>query len=491
MITSLLEQRKQELMGSKTYVPNDLYNYDKVVNRLKYHIENKSTIHIFGDYDVDGVTSTTIAHLVLSAHNVPHTYFIPSRKTDGYGIKPKHANNIQAEVVLLLDNGTTAHEAINILNRRGIEVIILDHHLTNEEPPDTEYIINPWLPMDKTEFKSICAAAITYFIFRDFTTDTKLYKYIKCLAGIGTIGDMMPLISINRYLAAQAYASLEATTGYAVDYLPTSSQLEYSLIPTLNAAGRMSDATLAVITLSSKCDIQSFTLAQKLISINDYRKSRAKEILSSVSVDTPYSIYIIHNDNIEEGMIGIVAGNITNRIYKPSIVISNGKGSVRSIPEVNIHEILSQYSSYLTSFGGHSQACGFSIEDVNIEKFIEAIHNINLPKVEKSLHWDNEIPLSDINFQTYKAIQSLKPFGHGNREPVFRTNGVRYSQARIVGKNSDTLQFLFPMGLRGVKFNTMVPPTSDIIDIIYTLTMHEWNGESYIQLNIQEVIENA
>lgn len=489
MITELVHAQMQNLQVPYDY--KELYNLQKVVDVLKILIQNKRHILIYGDYDVDGVTSISIMKLAIESLGGVVSYKVPHRIYDGYGINTKSVQDLVADVVLCVDNGTNATEAIEALRQRGIATIVIDHHLPESDTLPTEFIINPWQKEDKTEFKTFCAAALCYFVACELSIDKKLLNYCRVLAGLGTMADCMPLVGPNRDLAKYVYDTLKYNTKYGFDFLPKSEDLSFSTIPVINASGRLGDNTIAVEVLTSKASEEVQALADKMKELNNYRKYRTNDILNFVSYVTDKDIYVLINNDIEEGLIGIVAAQIVERIKKPAVIISNSRGSCRAPKGYNMFNIVSSVSDKLVNFGGHEGACGFTISPSKTKEVKEAFESIKVKAKPVPLPQATEISIDEITYENYLYINKLRPFGQDNLEPLFRSNNIKLKSAQICGNNEDTLRVTLPNGIVGIKFNHFEIPKSNSVDLIYTISQNVWRGEVSVQIRIKEVIEHV
>lgn len=501
--------------------PKELRNQDfsvsaeelnNAVERIKNAIQNKENILIYGDYDADGITATAILWQSLKKIGAKVLPFVPDREQDGYGIKAKSVFNFQKEkkidfnLIITVDNGIVAHSEIDKLNRKNIDVIITDHHLPLTEPPNAIAIVHS---------TKISGSAISWLLASKFDANADIG-----LAALGTVTDCMPLVNINRSLVVHGLLNLRLNPNPGLKKLMEINSLKQDLLsafdlgfvlgPRINAVGRMSNPTDALRLLCSSNAIQASKYAQ--IS-NEHNQNR--QLLQQKGIDTAQKLVLDNKDKLifvkdesfQPGIIGLIAGRLTEKYYLPSIVIGVtpkiSKGSCRSIKELNIIDALRQCSDLLVDVGGHSEAAGFSIETKKISKFKKVITQIineklKTLKLQPILDVDAEMKLSAVNTKNYKVIKKLEPFGFDNQEPIFIFKNLSVIQKRLIGANSDHLKLKLgdsygrPQPIEAIAFkkgnlNSQIKIGSQV-DIVARLDINVWNGVETPQLIIKEIL---
>jgi len=491
--------------------PNIKLNLKPALKLINNAIKNNRNILIYGDYDVDGITATAILWQAIHKIYPNVTPFIPHREIDGYGIKAKSffrfqaEKNIKFDLLITVDNGIVAEtELAKIKAKQAISIIVTDHHISDKKLSSADAIIA------STE---LCGSAISYFLSKELDKNADLG-----LAALGTVADCLPLTGVNRSIVVHGLQQLNKNPSPGIKKLIQVSgvknklstyDLGFILGPRINAVGRLSDPTDALRLLCSNSDAQASKYASVLNNFNQDRQIIQKESLDIAEEslrDTPRlrgvfsDKLIIIDGNYNAGIIGLIAGRLTEKYYLPSIVISIdgdlAKGSCRSIPELNIIDSLRQHSDLFIDLGGHSGAAGFSIKTSNISKLKKLLTksvNSKLDKINLVPHLDvdSEMLLSAVNLKNIKALESLSPFGIGNSVPIFLFNNVKVDSIRTIGQNNDHLKIktnnidclFFKHGelLNKIK-------TGDLISFVASLSVNEWNNTQTRQLIIRDII---
>ncbi|MDP4009783.1 MAG: single-stranded-DNA-specific exonuclease RecJ [Candidatus Shapirobacteria bacterium] len=487
-------------------------NLDKAVKRIKDAVLKNENILIYGDYDADGITATAILWQSLTKIGAKVLPFVPDREKDGYGIKAKSVYNFQSEkktdfnLIITVDNGIVAHSEIDKLNRKNIDVIITDHHLPLTEPPNAIAIVHS---------TKISGSAISWLLASKFDDNADIG-----LAALGTVTDCMPLVDINRNLVVHGLLNLRLNPNPGLKKLMEINSLKQDLLsafdlgfvlgPRINAVGRMSNPTDALRLLCSSNAIQASKYAQ--IS-NEHNQNR--QLLQQNGIDTAQKLVLDNKDKLifvkdesfQPGIIGLIAGRLTEKYYLPSIVIGVtpeiSKGSCRSIKELNIIDALRQCSNLLVDVGGHSEAAGFSIETKKISKFKKTITQIineklKTLKLQPILNVDAEMKLSAVNTKNYKVIKKLEPFGFDNQEPIFIFKNLSVIQKRLIGANSDHLKLKLgdsygrtqpteAIAFKKGDLDSQIKIGSQV-NIVARLDINVWNGVKTPQLIIKEIL---
>lgn len=486
----------------------------RAVKRIKKAISRNEKILIYGDYDVDGITSTAILWRTLKSLSADVTPFIPDRQDDGYGVrfssydKFQKQNNCNYDLLITVDNGIVANSEIKKITDLGTDIVIVDHHVSDKVLPQALAIIHS---VDTS------GAGLAWLLAFQLSTDADLG-----LAALGVVGDCLPLVGINRSIVVHGLLSLRLNPNSGVKKLTELSgkkiselsafDLGYVIGPRINAAGRLSNPTDALRLLCSDSESLVSRYASILDGFNQDRQQMQKEGIGNALdlVDLKDDKLIFSADkSYHPGIIGLIAGRLSEKYYLPSIAISIGdevsKGSCRSIKELNIISALRECSDMLLELGGHEAAAGFSIKTKDISEFQKKITGIINDKLSSvslspSLEVDAQMKLSAATSKNYFALKKLEPFGIGNQEPVFLFKNLKVISKRLVGQNGDHLKLklddpetknienvgtdaiAFRQGSIDGKIKTGCP-----VNIVASLDLNTWNGLSYPQLIVKEI----
>ena len=503
----------------------------KGVSRLLKAIHDSEEIMIYGDYDADGITSVVILYKFIKEITPHINYYIPDRVQEGYGLKisaiDKFKNN-NVKLLITVDCGISDVEQITYAQSIGIDTIVLDHHEISGPLPPAVASINPNREDCSFPFKGLAGVGIAYnFLIalrgslnkEGFWRDRNhpnLKEYLDIVA-LGTIGDMAPLIDENRIfvkigleLIAESQRpgikALKEVSG--VDNQPIDSfKASFSLIPRINAAGRIASALDAVKLLLADDMTEARTLAEKLDSYNRNRQLMEKKILNEIlerisnkNVIEKMNAFVFASDKWHPGVIGIVASRLVELFNRPAFVISLnngvGKGSGRSVSDFNIYKGIQQCAPLLLSYGGHYHAAGISIKEENIDEFASLLDEIIQSSFEftqqsSPIIIDSECQISDISLDLIEQLDILAPFGSKNPEPLLCARNIKVSSPIVVGNshlkmwvNSNDTSFdsiWFNMGKYLTSFNDAN------IDIVFTPQINNWNGSPNIQLKMKDV----
>jgi len=491
----------------------------KAIDRVNLAIKNKENILIYGDYDVDGITSTAILWQVLYQKGAKILPFLPDRESDGYGIKSKSffdfeiKKNIHFDLLITVDNGIVANAELAKITQKNTDIVIIDHHLPTENLPKVTAIIH------STNFSG---SALSWFFASQFDKNADIG-----LAAAGTVADCLPLIGINRNIVIHGLKSLQKNPNPGIKKLIEISGIKQDSVsaydlgfiigPRLNAVGRLSNPTEALRLLCSQDSLQASKYAQNLDKFNrdrqDLQKDNLKtadEIISrdalcaslskkkSISSNSNKLIFI-SNKTFLPGIIGLIAGRLTEKYYLPSIIISVGKefskASCRSIKELNIIESLREFNDELVELGGHAGAAGFTIKTENIEKFqtkITKFVNKKLKDIDlkPSVIVEAEMKLSAINLKNCRLIEKFEPFGIDNNKPLFLFKNVCITQKRVIGSTADHLKLKFD-DIDAIAFKKgdldKTLSVGDSVNLIASLDLNVWNGFISPQLIVKEI----
>jgi len=507
-----------------SYSPTDLLintvQLKKAVSRIKLAIKNKEPIVVYGDYDADGICATAIMWEALRDLKASAMPFIPLREKEGYGLSKEGIDSILQDkkygatnggLVITVDSGIVAHEAVEYAKGKGLDVIIIDHHEKPKKLPSAFATVHT---------EKLCASGIAFFVANELlaTSNQQLATSLE-LATIATITDLMPLTGVNRSIVKFGLAALNRTSRPGLQAIFKTAGLEkigtyeigYMIGPRLNASGRIDSALTALRLLCTKDISKALELAELLNQTNRERQdllieqtTHALELSGRRKVESD-RIIVLEHDSYHQGIIGLIAGKLTEKYYLPAIVIARGetvsKASARSITGFNIIEAIRESDSLLINAGGHPMAAGFTIETGNIEKFKIKISNYAQTKItpdmlERTLRIDCNLDLDFISLDFYQQLQQFSPFGIGNPEPVFESE-VTIDSLRTVGQENKHLKLtvchpeLVSGSIDAIAFNkgelASQMKVGDRIKIAYSLDLNTFNGRQTLQLKIKDI----
>lgn len=503
-----------------------LKDMDKVVKRIKEAIKNNEKICIYGDYDVDGISSTSIMIKYFNSINHPVTYHIPNRMEEGYGLNKDAIEKIfvnGTRLIITVDCGITSVEEVKFANSLGIDTIITDHHECQNVLPGAYGIINPKQKDCSYPFDKICGCGLALKLIQALTPaevfKTSIYDYLDIVA-IATVADVVSLTDENRVIVKNGleYISESVNPGIQAllrvcgfeDRKLNAGNIAFGLAPRINAAGRISSADTGVQLLTATDFDHANKIAQLLNEENRYRQEIEMNILNEaidiIERDPRYSddnILIIYNEGWHPGVIGIVASRIVEKYYKPTVILGVeegiAKGSARSIPGFDLFDAMNKCKDLFIKFGGHEQAAGLSINVENIEVFRQQINLIAkqtlteedfIPKV----FYDDILKIEDISEQLIDEIQQLEPFGMGNPSPKFISQNLRTVDIRGIGIDKKHIKFKLESNgnyIDGIGFGLgdfqQLIELNDEIDIVFSPEYNVYNGNRKLQFNIKDI----
>ncbi len=469
----------------------------KALSRIKKAIKTKEHIIVYGDYDADGICATAIMWEALNSLEAKVLPFIPRREVEGYGLSIEGIDNLgDCKLLITVDNGIVANEAVDYAKTKGIDVIVLDHHEKPKKLPKAFAIVHT---------EKICASALAYFTASALGAKQPALE----LAAIATITDLMPLLGINRSIVKYGLEQLNQTKRPGLKALLAVAGIEkvgtyevgFMIGPRLNASGRIENALTALRLLCTKDSARARELAEVLNRTNQDRQVMLEEqTLHALSLAAPTEkIIVIEHESYHQGVIGLIAGKLVEKYYLPAIVIARADGiskaSARSISGFNIIEAIRVHEDLLINAGGHPMAAGFSIETTKISQFKSKITKsaseaITPEMLERKLRIDCELSLSAITMDLYDKIVQFAPFGLGNPEPVFASSG-RLDSFRLVGANSQHLKMVVS-SLDAIAFNQAATAAQlkvgQEISLAYSLDLNTFNGSQTLQLKVKDIV---
>lgn len=509
-----------------------LKDMDKAVERIFTAVENKEKILIFGDFDADGVTSTALIYEFFEYCGANVSWYIPHRIKEGYSLAPDHihqATDQDIDLIITVDCGITSHMAVELAKKEDIDVIITDHHEPQTDLPKAVAVINPKRKDCSSGLSYLAGVGVAFFLvmalrkyFREhlFWEDLKEPNLMHCLDlfTIGTIGDMVPLIHDNRLLCIAGFDTLRKGLRPGLKALAQSARtdiskldsddISFKIVPRINAAGRISHARICVSQLTDTHILQAQNTASILDQLNTKRQIIEQEIVSDIEnriLKDPtlldHRLLFLWDDKWNPSVLGIAASKLTRKYHFPVILLSttaeDAVGSGRSVNGINIHTALKENMSILERFGGHAMAAGLTVKKKNLSLLRKNLeHHIQTAYSEKdfqkTLPIDAVLNFEDITFELAKDIDTLRPFGTENPEPVFISKNIHVAASYIIGLNHRKMileQGKPPLGNKIEAFQFNLDTVDDLPDfyseIVFRLKINKFKADA-----IQIIIEN-
>jgi|TARA_R110002050_G_scaffold1417_1_gene10230 single-stranded-DNA-specific exonuclease len=490
--------------------PTGFKDIQKATKRVKQAILDNEKITIVGDYDVDGVVSTSIMVDFFRQVGYEVDYIIPNRFEHGYGLSPKISELIDSGLVITVDNGISACAATQILNDKNIDVIITDHHTVGSEIPNAYSIINPKQENCNFPFKDICGAQVAWYfcasIKKELNIDINMTNFLDLLC-IAIIADMMPMTSLNYIMVKNGLKRIETSNRVSISYLRStmrkssfiSDDIGFIIAPKINSAGRMDDASIALSFLLST----NFEEASEALDLLEELNNKRKLLQESISLKAKYEInvddkaIVVWGDNWHEGVIGIVASKLSHAFKRPAFIfsISNGiaKGSARANADINLHTIISEAQHLLLGFGGHKNAAGISMKIEHLDEF-KAIINSALSKASKELYIEpitlGELDISSVDLEFMDIIEMFEPYGLENHKPIFKISNAKVIKSELFGKEKNHLKLF--LNVDGCDFEAIKFYSDKIdknsVDMIISINKNEFRGDITPQFLIQDFL---
>lgn len=509
---------------SSSQEPHDPFLFSTMrpaINRINRAIEMNEKIVIIGDYDCDGVTSTYTMYSGLTYMNANVIYKLPHRLINGYGLKKPlvdYAKENGAKLIITVDNGVAANEAVAYAKTLGIDVIVTDHHEPQEILPDC-IIIDPKVNKEYP-FNGLCGCGVAFKVIEALIPDfknTPLYGHLMEILAIGTIADVMALVDENRTFVIDGINRLNKTTNVGLKQLfeisgSKNKKIDVTTIgffigPNINAAGRLESPDLALNLLLADDEVEGAKYAKILLDLNDKRKALQKEALAKIEVNPENDCFIVIIDGANAGIAGVIASNVVEKYKRPCFVLHehNGiaTGSGRTFGDFNIMNCIINHLDVVESGGGHPGACGMAIKVERLPEFQKICNKefaewlvINPDGLVPQLNVTCEANFEDISMKLISNMDRLKPFGNGNPEPRFITTSVDVHSNKVVGKNKNVIQFVFRKGFhefKAVGFESVKTKYAEFglpnkVDILYNIGLNEYPAGTFtIQLSIMDI----
>ena len=517
---------------SDLHDPFLMQDMDKAVNRLNKALGRKEKILIYGDYDVDGITSVALVYRYLQNYYSNVEYYIPTRYEEGYGVSDKSidfAASLGVSLIIVLDCGINAVEEIEYAKSKGIDFIICDHHVPDDRLPDAVAILNPKLEGNPYPFKHLSGCGVGFKFMQAFAQSNGLTNSYELdslldLVAVSIAADIVPITGENRIMAYYGIKRLNTNPNMGLRSIIkicgmankeiTISDVIFKIGPRINASGRMQSGMEAVELLVTKDAADAYRKGKNIDQYNKDRKELDKRITEEANailedrgeIASSRKPIVIYNKDWHKGIIGIVASRLTEIYYKPAVVLtlSNGlaTGSSRSVHGFDIYKDIESTRDLLENFGGHTYAVGLSLKEENIPEFTKrfeqyVIDNIKPEQLSQLISIDCELDFDEITPEFVGYLRRLNPFGPGNQKPIFSTKNVYdFGTSKLVGKNLEHIKLELvdsrsEVVLNGIAFNQA--ECFDYIkahkpfEICYTIEENKHQGNSSIQLMVKGI----
>ena len=519
-ITTFLEPTRSDF-----YNPFLMPDMEKAVARILEAIQKKEKIMIYGDYDVDGITSITVLKKFMQERGALVADYIPNRLEEGYGLNKPAIQSIVEQgysLMVTVDCGISAIEEVAYGNALGLETIVTDHHEPGENLPDALAVVDAKRKDSIYPFNQLAGVGVVFKVIQAISQKLQLpeKEYLKYLdiVCVGTISDIVPLVNENRVIAKLGLKLVEVTKNVGLRTLlelsgykqVDSNTISFGIAPRINACGRMGKEREALNLFLTTDPIEARNIANRLNAYNKERQDTEKEIFKQAveqieQASKESEVIVLGDSRWHHGVIGIVSSKITEKYFKPSVLIcfeeNEGKGSGRSIPGFDLFEALSHCQTYLDKFGGHSMAVGVSVRKENFEKFKkefeEYAHNSAIHDIIPIIPIDKEVTLKDIQMEQVKELSKLEPFGEANKTPLFLYRNLKIQAIRALSEGKHLKLTLKDehFFLDGIGFNlgdlTQEYCIGDKVDVVGTLEINSFGGRQTIQMNIKDMMKSA
>ena len=506
------------------YDPYLLEDMDIAVNKIIEVIENKGRILIYGDYDVDGITSIAVLKKFLDERGLNVDYHIPNRLNEGYGLKKETLEEIAKknyDLMITVDCGISAIEEVEYANSVGIKTIITDHHETLDEIPNAIAVVNPKRRDSKYPFRGLAGVGVVFKLIQAISMKLNLEEkeYLKYLdlVCVGTISDIVPLVDENRVIAKLGLKLVEVTRNVGLKELLNVSRyrkidsitVSFGVAPRINACGRMGHAEEALNLFLTENLVEAKTITKKLEEYNQERQNIEKRMFAEAKEqldkeeEAKKSSIVLANENWHHGVIGIVASKLTEIYYKPTILLciegDIAKGSGRSIIGFDLHNALCETSQFLEKYGGHEMAVGLTLKAENIDKFKadfeRLVEDKHVSDIVPIIHIDGQLTSKEIKKEIAQELRLLEPFGEANKMPLILFKNLRIDAIRALseGKHLKLALKNENQWLDAIGFNlgelADEYQIGDKVDVVGVLEINDFNDIEGIQINMRDVMK--
>lgn len=513
------------------HAPELLTDLERGADRIERAVRRDETIVVYGDYDVDGVSSTALILDFLDKVGARSHYLLPDRHKDGYGLKPPgvaRAVELGASLIITVDNGISAFEALELAREQGVDVVVIDHHRQNADLPPAHSIINPNRRDCDYPFKGLAGVGVTFKVVQrlsesliDAGERRRYLNDLLDLVALGTVADVVPLLDENRVLVRYGLKAVERSARPGLQELRIvarctkgpvdTTALAFFLGPRLNVAGRLEKPDIALDLLRATDPEEARRIALRLNEMNGHRQQLQKEgvreaqSLITEEVLERERLLCVLGEEWGLGVIGLIASNLSETFHRPAVVATdvqrNGVyvGSARSIPAYDINDGISSCASHLTTYGGHAAAAGFSLQAGSFEEFRAALidhanQQLTPQDMEAQLDIDLELRPADIHMSTVEALRRIEPFGQGHPMPLFAARDLEVANVSRVGKEGEHLKLAFRHGngsraamwwRKGDVANEL--EVGDRVDAAFELTENTFNGVGTVQMVLRDL----
>jgi single-stranded-DNA-specific exonuclease len=510
-----------ERLSSDPFLLPDMHS---AISRIYRALLSAEKVAVYGDFDVDGVTSTALMVQGLANLGGVILPYIPHRVTEGHGLRTSALDELHEKgitLIITVDCGITDVEEVKYANKLGMTVIITDHHTPPPVLPPAFAIVNPKLSGSKYPFIELAGVGVAYKILQALMTSIGKEDQMEGqmdLVAIGTVADMVPLVGENRYLVKRGLKTLNANPRLGIKEIISKAGLNlgnldaesitWCLSPWLNASGRLEHA-IASYNLLTTTSIQEARELAALLGQQNIERQRltAKamtEAREQIAAQGLAPLIMLRNKNFPLGIAGPVAGKLSEEYYRPVVIINvddkTASGSSRSIPEFNIISALNQNAGLLGRFGGHAQAAGFTLPAKNIPLLQKSLTDLAQDQLKDldlrpRINIDAEVSLEEMSGNTYQLMQKLAPFGKGNPVPMFMSRGVEVTSCRTMGVDQQHLRLKLKQkdslwDSVAFKFGESRTEIAESVDIVFSLELDRWSGAENLRLNIQSLSPN-
>lgn len=505
------------------YNPFFMPDMEKAVSRITKALKNNENITIFGDYDADGITSTTILKRFFHDINKECNVYIPNRLNEGYGLNKNAIKKLSEDgtnLIITVDCGITAIEETKYAKELGIDIVITDHHEPGEEIPDAEAVVDCKRKDNKYPFRELAGCGVAFKLTQALCKNLDLnenqaLKYLD-IACVGTISDVVPLVDENRVIVKLGMLLLKQTKNLGLKQIINNAHFKefnsmsvaFGITPRINACGRLGHQGEALELFTTDNQEKATELAKKMDEYNIQRQLEEKRIYDEAITllqeeaqkNGITNCIVLGHENWNPGVIGIVSSRITEKFYKPSILVcfdkDIAKGSGRSIEGFELHKALMECDKYLTNYGGHSLAAGLSLNTKDFEKFKNMINeyaekNIKDEDLIPTINIDLKLEDSQLNIEDVEELKLLEPFGQSNEEPIFMITNLKVVSIKTLSdgkhlklylKNQNYLDAIgFNLGERANELKI-----GDTIDIVGNLNINDFNNTKKVQMLLKD-----
>ena len=503
------------------YDPFLMPDMEIAVNRIIKAIENKEKVIIFGDYDVDGITSITVLKKFLKDRGLDVDSYIPNRLNEGYGLNKKAIESIVEQkytLMITVDCGISGIEEVDYANSLGLETVITDHHEPAETLPNALAVVDAKRKDNKYPYNQLAGVGVVFKVIQAISIkynleEKEFLKYLD-LVCVGTISDIVPLVDENRVISKLGLKLVEVTRNIGLKALLNSigsktidsSTISFGVAPRINACGRLGYEQEALDLFFTENIVQAQEIAKRLNKYNSQRQQKEVKIFNEAidmieAGEKNKNCIILGHENWHHGVIGIVSSKVTEMYYKPSILIcfedDEGKGSGRSIQGFDLHEALTKCPDHIERFGGHSMAIGITVKKSEFDKFKNDVEefskNTNIQELMPVIKIDKEISGDDINTDTIKELKVLEPYGEANKMPLFIYKNLKIDSIRALSEGKHIKLTLRDKNILidaiGFNMGRLVNDflLGDKVDVVGSLEINKFNGRESVQINLKDM----